>query len=421
MKGDEKSQHRHDDVASRGQTASQKILAELRLWLEQTTIHGVPRIYRTRSLLLRIFWLACFTLCASYLLYALVKTLIDYAECDVTTNISQQRAPSIPFPTITVCNKYPFKVNANPAVAAIIQASYSNLSAQSTPKSLYNVDKQLEYLTRSSLLNRNFSHSDRLKFFLTLDEMLIQCVYNNHECYPTTDFERHEYSYRYGFCYKFNSGYTSQGLSDDSGEASGRVGPQGKIKTTSSPGRFNGLRLELFLGHPDDSFGFEKSRGLFLFVHNSTIDPAIGAEGISLEIGEETNVIIDQINYKKLPSPYSSCIMDVRSMSSFNSDMYRQTIRSMRIYSQKSCLLICFNNYLYSRCHCWDITQASIYFFLLILKLFYISLKFERQDKSKTLFLTDELKCIRNSSKSEFILKKVLKLSLFYEFKSDFD
>jgi hypothetical protein len=86
---------------------------------------------------------------------------------------------------------------------------------------------------------------------------------------------------------------------------------------------------------------------------------------VSLELGEETNVIVDQINYKKLAYPYSNpgCIANVSSENSFDSDLYRQTIKLMRVYDQKNCLLLCFDVYLYERCKCWDVTQVKLDYF----------------------------------------------------------
>ena len=187
------------------------VWAEIKRWTQETTIHGIPKIYKTQNKFLNVFWSVGYMACLAYLLYAVMQGLLNYLLFSVITMVAQKRSPSIPFPTVTLCNKYPFKSWANPKVTEILHSYYGNMefiaNMTASNVSLYDMDHKLEYQTRLALLELDFNRTERLKFFYGIDEMLIQCVYNNRDCNNLeTDFERHTHSYRYGYCYKFNSG-----------------------------------------------------------------------------------------------------------------------------------------------------------------------------------------------------------------------
>jgi hypothetical protein len=188
------------------------IVEELKRWFQDTTIHGIPKIYKTKNVFLRTFWIVGYFSCLVYLLYAIMAGFLHFLEFDVITQVMQKRHGSMPFPTISICNKYPFKMYSNPNVTQIITSIYSNPEVVSgmTNKSmsLYDLDRDLEYMARYALLEQDFNRTHRLQFSYTIEEMLIQCVYSNRDCSSnlTWNFERSNFSYRYGYCYKFNSG-----------------------------------------------------------------------------------------------------------------------------------------------------------------------------------------------------------------------
>ncbi len=113
--------------------------------------------------------------------------------------------------------------------------------------------------------------------------MLIRCSFSDYKC-SGTDFEPF-ISDHYGIFYKFNSGK----IRNRNYTATSR-------RSLKSPGKANGLSLNLFLGYPNLSFGFKKSSGIILFISNSTSNPLESLDGVCAELGTETNFKIEQIN-----------------------------------------------------------------------------------------------------------------------------
>lgn len=92
-----------------------------------------------------------------------------------------------------------------------------------------------------------------------------------------------------------------------------------------------------------------------IFIHNSSYVPLSDVDGIVLSSGYETNVRVSQTFYKRLPSPYGDCIVDLQSMSSFDSELYRSSVALTSVYSQKFCLQLCIQNMVVSSCSCYDL------------------------------------------------------------------
>ncbi len=100
------------------------------------------------------------------MVYSLANAIVEYTQFGVLTQVSQERAAVIPFPTVSICNKYPFKINVNPTMTEIIHSTYMNqtlikqLADTSKFSSLYELDRHLEYQTRYELIEENFTLSE---------------------------------------------------------------------------------------------------------------------------------------------------------------------------------------------------------------------------------------------------------------------
>lgn len=68
-------------------------------------------------------------------------------------------------------------------------------------------------------------------------------------------------------------------------------------------------------------------------------------EGQRLAPGTETNIIISEEIFKKLPSPFSDCIDDVYSNDSIDSQFYRNTFLHINSYRQKHCINRCIESF----------------------------------------------------------------------------
>ena len=149
--------------------------------------------------------------------------------------------------------------------------------------------------------------------------MLVNCVYDNKPC-TINDFQL-VYSSSFGNCYSFNTNSSS-------------------LKTKRA-GMNNGLKLELFTGSPEFHPCWMHEFGIILAVHNRTWTPVYKEDGLKLSTGISTNIVIKRRTTVKLPKPYSSCIQNVYSFESFDSEYCRITLDTYHIYRQKICLIEC--------------------------------------------------------------------------------
>jgi hypothetical protein len=92
--------------------------------------------------------------------------------------------------------------------------------------------------------------------------------------------------------------------------------------------------------------------GIHLFINNQTIDP-VRAEGIDVPTGYETNVALSKTSIHKLSDPYSDCIEDPNSNSSFDSELYRLTVENYGKYRIRACFDMCYQDFIVKNCECY--------------------------------------------------------------------
>lgn len=125
--------------------------------------------------------------------------------------------------------------------------------------------KFLNYILTYSYYSFNLTDQLKLIASYNIDDMLINCRYNDIPC-TKNDFE-YFFTLTYGNCYKFNSGKNF-------------TGDLVKKRATTTPGFNNGLRLELFVGHSNLEYELIRSSGVRLFIHNSSNIPLTVVEGL---------------------------------------------------------------------------------------------------------------------------------------------
>jgi hypothetical protein len=99
---------------------------------------------------------------------------------------------------------------------------------------------------------------------------------------------------------------------------------------------------------------YTKSYGAILFIHRYRHTPIAEVEGISVPTAYQTSIILEKKITQKLAAPYSTCIDNVYSPDSFDSDLYRRTVKMTVMYEQGYCLQLCYQMEIISRCNCSD-------------------------------------------------------------------
>ena len=131
-----------------------------------------------------------------------------------------------------------------------------------------------------------FSDSEKKKLGHHIEDILLECVFNNVEC-SKDDFIWH-FDKFYGNCFKFNSGFDKNGRT--------------ALKTANQPGKIYGLSLTLFDKLPNLLKRIVPYYGFTIKLDNSSFDVS-GPDGIDLLSGLETSIAVNRVISKQLPEP----------------------------------------------------------------------------------------------------------------------
>jgi len=158
---------------------------------------------------------------------------------------------------------------------------------------------------------------------IALDKILVTCTFNDIKC-NSSDFETIQDKFD-NISYKFKS------------------------KQSFIDGNFYGLSVALNftnISFIENVYDYAILNGLKLMIHNDSIDPGfyygISKRGISIAPGFNNEISIKKTFTNKLGEPYNDCIKDVKSIDSFDSDLFRYIIQSTNYsYRQTDCFDYC--------------------------------------------------------------------------------
>lgn len=324
-----------------GKTEKSSIYSEIKKCAEASSIHAIPNIARSEYISVKIIWFVCFLVALGYCSYGIAKNLINFLSNESNTQFTKQFEDSIEFPTITFCNKNPFKIDNNSPLKTIFeQVKYYT---KYVPASDYQILYELvDASSKGGVYKLGLNKTQLYSLSFNINEMLLSCLYENSEC-PRHEFELYNLL-GFGNCYKFNSGYDSNGNKIE-------------IKKIKLPGRRNALRLELFLGYATN-FDFIKSKGAFIFIHDSLSTPLTDIQGITVPVGFEADIVINKQIIKR--QPYNGCILDTLSPDSYDSHYYKSTFSLNKIYQQNFCVQLCIQEYFFQSCNCSIISKPIL-------------------------------------------------------------
>ena len=192
----------------------------------------------------------------------------------------------------------------------------------------------------------NFNLTNKQRFGYPIGETLIDCHYNNENCKNlTSDVFIWYFSYTYGNCFTYNSGfsYNTDALNQYSSKKSV------PIKTVKKSGPLFGLSLEIFTGVTDSLFSL-KNYGAILFVHNQTSLPET-TSGILLKPGSHSDIVVKKTFSSLVPSPYSDC--QNLDLFEFDRSLYNVLDEASIAYTQQDCLDLCMQQEIINKCGCY--------------------------------------------------------------------
>lgn len=264
--------------------------------LSNSTIHGLPNIFKAPNLIRKILWMLLILIFSSFGIYMIIINILDYLEYDVTTKIVVVKEYPTQFPTITFYNLKNYKLN------------YS------------------------------------------LDDILINCNFNDDFC-KSTDFEELQDELGNVF-YQFNNGRNSTHQKIEI-KNSRRSGKANALRVQL----FVGINDEKDDSYIHKSLSnYSPSDGFHVIVNNHSYDPqyssGISYDGIDISIGFETSIIVHRVFTHNLGMPYNNCYKDLTKLDAFNSHLYRFILNSSSYaYTQNDCFGYCLADYMIKKCN----------------------------------------------------------------------
>jgi len=127
-----------------------------------------------------------------------------------------------------------------------------------------------------------------------------------------------------------------------------------KNQTSYFGGSIFGFELKLNLEKIliDNGTIFDDSDGVRIIIHNSSYDPAYykgrSSDGFNVAPGFNHLISIKRTFSYKLGLPYNNCLKDIKSIDSYDSDVFRYIIQSTNYsYRQTDCFNYCMGRELY--------------------------------------------------------------------------
>jgi hypothetical protein len=319
------------------------------------TAQAFIRIFDTKYLCFKLYWLICMLACATLCFYLVAQTLMTYLSYPVfTTTTIVQEVPTV-FPKITICNSmlatteyaynYLKELNEDllPDINIFNKTQMRNLFYSKSSEYLWKVGN----IFQARINGGSFSDDERQKLVHALEDVLHACQFNGQPC-SASDFIW-KWDPIYGNCYSFNSGLDKNGSKVN-------------LKESRLPGTVFGLQLAVYVGYNDkltllnggnfNWLPFSNSYGLNVLIENNTFLGNKKQSVIALNGGSINFMSMQRQFTSKLPKPYSDCDIDNTNPGRFDSPYYNLILNSPYQYSQDLCVIQCIQQHVIQMCNC---------------------------------------------------------------------
>lgn len=205
---------------------------------------------------------------------------------------------------------------------------------------LENLEKLIQ--VRKGLLDlmsgNYFNFEEKQSFGYSIEETIINCMFNGTICSELSQEFIWYYSYKYANCFTYNSGIVY----------SNETKQNAPLKRILRDGVEYGLSLEIYAGSREAQYSVEQY-GAIVFIHNQSSLPE-SSSGILLKPGTQTHVVIEKSFNSYTPSPYSEC-QDFSTLK-FDRTYYDTILQASLTYTQSLCLDLCLRKQIITKCNC---------------------------------------------------------------------
>lgn len=316
----------------------------IKTWFLNSPTHGIRRISRANSITGRLFWSFIFLVFATLMSVFICTVIMKHIAypTKISLSVRQYRNPDH-IPTVTFCKfdslrkdknlLFDLSGNLNPLRnESFLDENSACARSSCTDKQRYK--SFIEYMKKFLVMNINNTHSTTIPSGYQLDELLIQCTFNNRPCHH--HFTPFFYP-NYGNCYTFN--LTA---------ANDNIGRKNISRATSIEDEYFGdsykLSLELFV-YENEYIPFIEERTAFrIYIHRPNEIPILSPNSLFLAPKTFTKLIYSQ----RILTFSQQCRRELTEEMNMMFNGY-----SMR-YSQALCLKLCEFRFIEQVCRCSD-------------------------------------------------------------------
>ena len=301
--------------------------------LESSSIHAIPNITKSKFILIKIVWFIFFLISSTACAFFIYRSVTDYFNYDVVTNVKVKYQSEIKFPVVGICN-----------LNIINSESTNDFLLKTVFRNQYPDMNGIDILR--IIANSEFLNKTNKRYDIDPYDFIISCQYGGNKCDFDNDFEKY-FDTQYGVCVKFNSGKNMKGSAFDQ-------------KTTYVSGYQNGLTLELYTKSADENdYFYTIENGFSLIISNQSDFDSSNTDNINISPGTSTKIMLSKNSWKKEPKPYSDCTNDLKSPDSYSSKTYKDSFSINKTYSFFDCRKVCLDGLVRSMCNCSIIIKQN--------------------------------------------------------------
>jgi hypothetical protein len=303
--------------------------------LSSINLYGFPKIFKAENLALKILWILCFIVSASFCMVMLVSLSQYYYSFPIILKTNLVQEIPAKFPMVSLCNMK--RLNLTKSFDFLISSGtiYPLQSFLVDPSNLGVLGARYYLMYQ---MKKNFSFTELKNMGFLLEEMLISCQFNYNTC-DKSDFT-YFYSSYYGNCYSFNSGRFENGSNST-------------LKKSILAGKPYGLTIELFIGNPEIDTMLDSDDGIYISIDNQTSVPFTKDNILTAEAGGSTDFIIERNFIKNLEKPYGICVPETNVA---NYKYMNYIINTLGVsYTHNYCFKICLQDLIIQSCNCSSI------------------------------------------------------------------
>ncbi|KAK2154562.1 hypothetical protein LSH36_265g03022 [Paralvinella palmiformis] len=337
----------------------------LDIFANHTTMHGLPKVIHAKSTLSRIFWsIVCIAAGAMFCMQ-MSEVLRRYFSYPKKVTVEVVPTP-VPFPAISLCNMrnldfytlntlnrkfiadpYPTSHlnDSNPFIRSymLLVARYGAMWYEYQDVYPHVFQEVFSRTTFSSNINESIISEAAV----LLDEFIVNCYHAGNSCNRSRDFDKFFDPYYFN-CFT----YTSPSYRDENQEYSLSEGIENgwsSIVLTGSGMLDSNSEVRILPGLHESKSAVAASEGVRVVIHPPGTQPFPFTEGYDVPPGFSASFGIRPRLNIRIGQPYGNCS---------NANPFKGAAPK---YRGLSCQKMCLQQYVISRCNCFDVTLPSLW------------------------------------------------------------